>query len=60
MNYNISNKMKDMEGSAIRAVLKMTQSKDLITFAAGVPDPTTLPADFIAKKTDEILAKNPA
>ena len=60
MKYNISNKMKDMEGSAIRAVLKMTQSKDLITFAAGVPDPTTLPADFIAKKTDEILAKNPA
>ena len=60
MQYTISNKMKDLEGSAIRAVLKMTQSKDLITFAAGVPAPETLPAQFIADKTEEILAKNPA
>lgn len=60
MQYAISNKMKDMEGSAIRAVLKMTQSKDLITFAAGVPAPETLPAEFIARETDKILKENPA
>lgn len=59
MEYKISNKMKDMEGSAIRAVLKMTASKDLITFAAGVPDPSTLPADFISQETSRILKENP-
>lgn len=58
--YTISNKMKDMEGSAIRAVLKMTQAKDLITFAAGVPDPNTLPADFISAEIQKILKENPA
>ncbi len=58
--YEISNKMKDMEGSAIRAVLKMTQAKDLITFAAGVPDPTTLPADFISEEIQKVLKEKPA
>ena len=40
--------MQDLEGSAIRAVLKMTAGKnDLITFAGGLPALSTLPVEFI-------------
>jgi len=57
--YEFSTKMQDLEGSAIRAVLKMAQGKDLITFAAGIPALETLPVDFIKKTINEALETNP-
>ncbi len=59
MEYIFSNKVKDMEGSAIRAVLKLTSGKNLITFAAGVPAPETLPVDFIKATVDKALTETP-
>ncbi len=57
MEYTFSNKMNDLEGSAIRAVLKMAQGKDLITFAGGLPALSTLPVDFINKTIDKALTE---
>lgn len=57
--YTFSTKIKDLEGSAIRAVLKMAQGKDLITFAGGLPALETLPVDFINKTIDKALTENP-
>lgn len=56
--YTFSTKIKDLEGSAIRAVLKMAQGKDLITFAGGLPALSTLPIDFINKTIDKALTEN--
>lgn len=58
--YNFSTKMQDLEGSAIRAVLKMTAGKnDLITFAGGLPALSTLPVEFINKTIDKALSETP-
>jgi len=57
--YNFSTKMRDLEGSAIRAVLKMAQGKDLITFAGGLPALETLPVDFIEKTISKALSETP-
>ena len=59
MEYVISNKMAGLEGSAIRAVLKMSQGKDLITFAGGLPALETLPVKFISDVITKALAENP-
>ncbi len=58
--YTFSTKIRDLEGSAIRAVLKMAQGKDLITFAGGLPALETLPVDFINKTIDKVLNENPS
>ena len=59
MEYVISSKMAGLEGSAIRAVLKMSQGKDLITFAGGLPALETLPVKFISDVITKALAENP-
>lgn len=59
MEYEISNKLKDLEGSAIRAVLKMSQGSDLITFAGGLPALETLPVGLAEKAVHKALETTP-
>jgi len=49
-----------MKASAIREILKIIQSSNVISLAGGMPDPDTFPTEEINKVTQQILAKNSA
>lgn len=47
---------KFLKSSEIRDLLKLTEGRNVISFAGGLPDPSTFPAEDIAKITQEILS----
>jgi len=49
-----------MKASAIREILKIIQSSNVISLAGGMPDPATFPTEEINKVIKQILAKNSA
>lgn len=56
-----ADRMNEVKASDIRAVGKIiAQKKDVISFAAGLPDPSLFPFDEIREVTDKILKENPA
>lgn len=57
MNYEFSNRMKDMKGSAIREIFKAAADPQTISLAGGNPAPETFPADELSKIACEILEK---
>lgn len=58
MNYKFSKNISTVAPSAIREILKLTASPDIIAFAAGNPAPESFPADKIADITADILTNN--
>ncbi|BCS91818.1 PLP-dependent aminotransferase family protein [Metallosphaera javensis (ex Sakai et al. 2022)] len=50
-----SNETKGLKSSEIRDLLKLTEGRNVISFAGGLPDPSTFPVEDIKKITDEIL-----
>ncbi len=59
MEYNFSNKVKDMKPSAIREIFKSLSDPSMISFAAGNPSPLSFPVDKMHAVADEIF-KNEA
>ena len=57
MKYNFSNRMKDMQGSAIREIFKAAADPETISLAGGNPAPETFPAGDLAKLAGEILER---
>lgn len=55
MEYNISEKMKNMKPSAIREIFKSLGTPGAISFAAGNPSPESFPVDFIAESAADIF-----
>ncbi len=55
MEYNISEKMKNMKPSAIREIFKSLGTPGAISFAAGNPSPESFPVDFIASSAADIF-----
>ncbi|MDF7667883.1 PLP-dependent aminotransferase family protein [Orbaceae bacterium ESL0727] len=54
-----SNKAKKINSSAIREILKVTQSSDIISFAGGVPTPDCFPLEDIKSAMhDLMISKN--
>ncbi len=49
-----------MKASAIREILKIIQSSNVISLAGGMPDPATFPTKEINEVIKQILAKNSA
>ncbi len=45
--------------SAIRDLLELTERPEIISFAGGLPDPATFPADAIAAATARVLETDP-
>ncbi len=58
MEYNISNKMKNMKPSAIREIFKSLTNPEIIAFAAGNPAPESFPKEAIAEISAEIFKNN--
>ena len=59
MDYNFSEKLKNMQPSAIREIFKSLTDPSIIAFAAGNPAPESFPIEAIAKISDNILKTDP-
>lgn len=59
MEYNISNRMSGLQGSAIREIFKYAADKEVISLAGGNPAPELFPNEELSKIAEEMLAKNP-
>lgn len=58
MEYNISDKMRDMKPSAIREIFKSLTDPSIIAFAAGNPAPESFPAEALAGLSADIFAND--
>ena len=59
MNYNFSEKVSNLQASAIREILKFTSDPEVISFAAGNPAPEAFPVEDVKRISKDILEKNP-
>ena len=60
MEYNISEKMKNLKPSAIREIFKSLSDPSIISFSGGNPAPETFPIGEIAAISADIYAKDGA
>ncbi|ACP47898.1 putative transcriptional regulator, GntR family [Sulfolobus islandicus Y.N.15.51] len=54
----LSNETKYLRTSEIRDLLKLTEGRNVISFAGGLPDPQTFPVEEIKKIVDDVLLNN--
>ena len=52
-----SDKVKDLEASAIREIFKLLDKPGIISFAGGAPDPELFPCEQLAKAASDVLLK---
>ncbi|WP_091912261.1 aminotransferase-like domain-containing protein [Chitinasiproducens palmae] len=55
-SWNLSNRAKQITSSAIRDLLKITERPEIISFAGGLPSPTTFPVEAIRAAAVRALA----
>ena len=60
MKSKFSEKVKYLEGSAIREMFKLMAKPEIISFAGGSPDSNLFPNEALAEISNEILKKNGA
>lgn len=58
MQYNFSDKIKELKPSAIREIFKSLSDPTIISFAAGNPSPESFPVEELAKISADIFANN--
>ncbi len=59
MNYSFSEKVSQLQASAIREILKYTADPEVISFAAGNPAPEAFPIDAVKEISAKMLAEEP-
>lgn len=59
MDYNFSERVKNLSGNAIREIFKVLGDKEMISFAGGMPAAECLPAAKVKEFADELLTSNP-
>lgn len=59
MEFEISNRMSTLRGSAIREIFKYAADPQVISLAGGNPAPELFPNEALAKIANEMLVKNP-
>ena len=59
MEYTFSDKISNLQPSAIREILKATADPEIIPLAAGNPAPDAFPVEEVQKIASDILATNP-
>ncbi|MEG1880645.1 MAG: PLP-dependent aminotransferase family protein, partial [Oscillospiraceae bacterium] len=55
ISSKFSNKVKDLEASAIREIFKLLAKPGIISFAGGAPDPTLFPKEKLAEAARDVL-----
>ncbi len=58
MGIQFAARMQVLKASDIREILKITQNRDIISFAGGLPAPELFPTDALANLSAEILRRN--
>src|SRR4051794_9156002 len=53
-----SQRVQQMKSSAIRELLKVTEQKDIISFAGGLPAPEVFPLEEVQKATQIALTEH--
>ena len=56
-NHRCAQRMQSMKGSAIRELLKLTESPDIISFGGGMPAPEVFPIEAFRTAADRVLTK---
>lgn len=59
MEFTVANRIKDVQGSIIRELLKLTQEPGMIAFGGGNPSPDSFPVADITRITADVLQHNP-
>lgn len=59
MNYNFSDRVKNLKPSAIREIFKYAADPEVISFSAGNPSSLAFPAEEIAQISNKILNNSP-
>lgn len=59
MDYDFSERVKNLSGNAIREIFKVLGDKEMISFAGGMPAAECLPAAKVREFADELLSENP-
>ncbi|MEA3122547.1 MAG: 2-aminoadipate transaminase, partial [Paraburkholderia sp.] len=59
-DWQLSERALKLTSSAIREILKVTERPEVISFAGGLPAPSTFPAERIREATDRVLRDAPA
>lgn len=59
MNFNISDRMSTMKGSAIREIFKALADPEVISLAGGNPAPELFPSKEMAQIANEVLTNQP-
>lgn len=59
MNYSFSEKVSQLQASAIREILKYTADPEVISFAAGNPAPEAFPVEAVREIAAKMLAEDP-
>ncbi|MGD8778880.1 MAG: PLP-dependent aminotransferase family protein [Ignavibacteria bacterium] len=59
MNYNelLAERTSNMKASAIRELLKLGASPDLISLGGGLPSPDSFPLDIVTELTEKVIDK---
>ncbi len=60
MVYEFSQKVSQLQASAIREILKYTSDPQVISFAAGSPAPEALPSKELEEISKELIAEEPS
>jgi len=55
MEYNYSDRLKNLGGNAIREIFKLLAQPDMISFAGGMPAADLLPTEAVAEFSDKLL-----
>lgn len=57
IQWRFSERAQQLQSSAIREILKITQRPDIISFAGGLPSPATFPVDVMKAAYDKVLTE---
>jgi 2-aminoadipate transaminase len=58
IQWQFSERATQLQSSAIREILKITQRPEIISFAGGLPSPATFPVDRLKAAYDKVLTDN--
>ncbi|WP_168122936.1 PLP-dependent aminotransferase family protein [Paenibacillus sp. HB172176] len=59
MEYRFSSRIAGLKSSAVRDILKLTQGKEMISFAGGLPAEELFPLDAVKQAADRIFQAGP-
>ncbi|WP_252315067.1 hypothetical protein [Sinobaca sp. H24] len=58
MKYGFAKRVRHMQSSAVRDILKVVNKGDVISFAGGLPDEKLFPVEAVRKAFDQALSSN--